>query len=258
MCATRSWSPAIRWTMARSPPAENALPAPVTTATFVSGSAETSAQTRASSPCIGSLAAWYWAGRFMVTSSTPLSRRSKVRCSYSENFTVLPAGLRMGVGGSAHREAAADADGLAGDEGGLVRGEERDDAGDVVRLAEPPERYRPGQGLAQLRSRELGEQRGVSRAGAHAVDPDLVPCHLPGQRLGEGDHAALGGGVDRLARGSDPARVRTQVHHGPGALAGHHRHHCLAGVQDAVQVDPDGAIPVGRVGVGEGAGLVPP
>src|SRR6185437_9107282 len=87
MWATRSWSPAIRRTMSRSPPAENALPAPVITATLVCGSAETSAQTRASSPCICSSAALYLSGRSMVMSSTPWSRRSKRSCSYSENFT---------------------------------------------------------------------------------------------------------------------------------------------------------------------------
>ena len=74
--------------MSRSPPAENAFPAPVITATLVSGSAETSAQTRASSLCICSSAALYLSGRSIVMSSTPLARRSKRSCSYSENFTV--------------------------------------------------------------------------------------------------------------------------------------------------------------------------
>src|SRR6516165_7072421 len=152
--------------MSRSPPAENALPAPVITATLVSGSAETSAQTRASSPCICSSAALYLSGRSIVMSSTPWSRRSKRSRSYSAIVMDCPSS-------SAHREAAADADGLTGDEGRLVRGEERDDIGDIGRLAEPPERDRPGQGLAQLRPRERCEQRGIGRPGAHAVDPDL-------------------------------------------------------------------------------------
>src|SRR6266702_3705652 len=94
MWATRSWLPAIRRTMSRSPPAENALPAPVITATLVSGSAETSAQTRASSPCICSSAALYLSGRSIVMSSTPWSRRSKRSCSYSENFTDCSLGAR--------------------------------------------------------------------------------------------------------------------------------------------------------------------
>jgi hypothetical protein len=59
-------------------PAEGALPAPVTTATRVSGPAATSVQIRASSTCICSSAALYLSGRFMVMSSTPWSRRSKV------------------------------------------------------------------------------------------------------------------------------------------------------------------------------------
>src|SRR6476661_6664976 len=137
--------------MSRSPPAENARPAPVITATRVSGSAETSAQTRASSPCICSSAALYLSGRSMVMSSTPWSRRSKRSCSYSENFTDCSLLLDGGGIGSVHREAAADADGLAGDEGCLVRGEERDHVGDVSRLAQPPDRDRLGQGLPQIR-----------------------------------------------------------------------------------------------------------
>src|SRR6185437_10216681 len=211
MWATRSWSPAIRRTMSRSPPAENALPAPVITATRVSGSAETSAQTRASSPCICSSAALYLSGRSMVMSSTPWSRRSKRSRSYSENFTDYSLLLEGGEAGSAHRQAAADADGLAGDERCLVRGEERDDVGDVVRLAESPERDRLSEGLPQLRPGERREQRGVGGAGADAVDPDLVACHLPGQRLGEGDDPAFGRGVDRLAGRPHPAGVRAQV-----------------------------------------------
>src|ERR1700730_11150515 len=195
MCATRSWSPAIRRTMSRSPPAENAFPAPVITATLVCGSAETSAQTRASSPCICSSAALYLSGRSMVMSSTPWSRRSKRSCSYWENFT--DCSLLFGGDGaaSAHREAAADADGLAGNKRCLVRGEERDHVGDVARLAQPPERDRLSQGLAQLRPGERREQRGVGGTGADAIDPDLVASHLPGERLGEGDDPALGRGV---------------------------------------------------------------
>src|SRR5919204_366191 len=51
-------------------------------------------------------------------------------------------------------------------------------------MAEPPERYCLGEGLPQLRPRERREQRGVGGTGADAVDPDLVACHLPGERLG--------------------------------------------------------------------------
>src|SRR3954469_21870485 len=188
MCATRSWSPAMRFTMARSPPAENAFPAPVTTATRVSGSAETSAQTRAGSPCICSSVALYFSGRSIVISRTPLSRRSNRSCSYSENCIVdmlLQAGageagtsadlasaagelrgagvpvaaecpsvgpaagifgswgmaaVPLGRARSAHGEAAADADGLTGDVGRLVGGEDGDGVGDVGRLSQPAER----------------------------------------------------------------------------------------------------------------------
>jgi hypothetical protein len=52
---------------------------------------------------------------------------------------------------------------LAGDKRGLVRGEERDDVGDVGRLAPTAERDRLSQGFPQLRTRERREQRGIGR-----------------------------------------------------------------------------------------------
>src|SRR4051812_45179727 len=52
---------------------------------------------------------------------------------------------------SAHGQAAADADGLPGDVGGLVGGEEGDGVGEVGGLREPAERDGLGQRLPQLR-----------------------------------------------------------------------------------------------------------
>ena len=66
------------------------------------------------------------------------------------------------------------------------------------------------------RGREQG--RGVDGARRDRVDPDAERAHLPGQRLGESDHAALGRGV-RGGRpdGSVLARRGSEGDDGPGS-----------------------------------------
>src|SRR5690348_4701542 len=49
-------------------------------------------------------------------------------------------GSMLGLGDAAQREAAVDADALAGQERGVVAEQERDDQRDVVGIAEPAER----------------------------------------------------------------------------------------------------------------------
>ena len=73
-------SPAISSTSDRSPPAEKARPAPVTRATRAAGSASMVSQTWVSSQWSLALVAFITSGRLMVMSTTPLGRRSKVRC----------------------------------------------------------------------------------------------------------------------------------------------------------------------------------
>ena len=78
--------------------------------------------------------AFILSARLMVIQATPL------RTSYrmSSKFMVYSYGvfgdefLRSAV----HRETARDAEHLAGDESGVVAGEEQDRAGQVVRLAD--------------------------------------------------------------------------------------------------------------------------
>ena len=71
--------PAMSSTSERSPPAENALPAPVTTTTRVFGSASTTGQICVNSQCRRALAAFSTSGRLMVTTSTPFGLDSNVR-----------------------------------------------------------------------------------------------------------------------------------------------------------------------------------
>ena len=78
--ARRLGSRLLASTIARSPPAEKARPAPVTTATRASASASRVSQIWLSSQCSRSLVAFSTSGRLIVMSTTPLGRRSNARC----------------------------------------------------------------------------------------------------------------------------------------------------------------------------------
>jgi hypothetical protein len=60
----------IRSTRSRSPPAENALPAPVSSTAFTLVSASMTRQISVRSECISPSAALSFSGRFMTTRST--------------------------------------------------------------------------------------------------------------------------------------------------------------------------------------------
>src|SRR5512145_1510119 len=124
-----------------------------------------------------------------------------------------------------HRQAARGADDLPGDEGGLVAGEEGDDAGEILRLAQAAERDRLGERALQLLALlafagEVAEQRGVGRAGADDVHVDLLARQFARHGLREGHQPALAEGIDRLARGADAGGVRGDVDDAPGAARG--------------------------------------
>ncbi len=162
---------------------------------------------------------------------------------------------------TSHGQAAADADHLSGDERRGVRREEQHGRGDLLRPRQAAKR----DGFDQRLFQPLGlgvEQRRVGRARAHAVDRDLVPGHLPGQRLGQRDHPALGARVDGFPGAADAARVAGQVDDAPAGVGLDHprqergadvhrpqvvdRHHLgrefRCGVEELI-----GAIPAGGV-----------
>src|SRR5438552_3461655 len=88
------------------------------------------------------------------------------------------------------RDTAVEVDGGAGDVGRALRGEERDQIGELARLAEAPERQ-----LAPLRNllvvlldvalRAPLVLRRLHQAEADRVDQDPVGGQLVGERLGE-------------------------------------------------------------------------
>ena len=175
----------------------------------------------------------------------------------SARLSVFPSKALTG-----HRQAARHADHLAGDEAGLVGGEERDDAGDVVGLADALHRdgahqrvvdLLPGVALAE----EAAQDRRVGRSGADHVDRDAFARQLARQRLREGDDAALAGRVHRLAGGADARRVGGDVDHSARAAGKHLRHHEVVHVQRPAQVDVDQRVPFLGLGLDEVLEAVP-
>ena len=114
-----------------------------------------------------------------------------------------------------HGETARDADGLAGDVGGVVRQQEGDQPRIVFRHAEAPHRngaLEPLGDAGAVRAFEKAAQdRGIGRAGTERVEDDALADEFARERLGEGDDAALAGGIDRLARRADAAGVGGDV-----------------------------------------------
>src|SRR5687768_7068615 len=89
-----------------------------------------------------------------------------------------------------HGQAARNADYLAGDEARLLRGEEGDDAGNVIGLADALHRDGAHQGVVDLLAgfalaEEAAQDRRVGRPRADDVDGDALARKLAGEGLGE-------------------------------------------------------------------------
>ena len=124
-----------------------------------------------------------------------------------------------------HGETARDADGLAGDVGGIVGQQKRNQPRIVFRLAEAPHRDRAfervGNAGAFRPLQKALQDRGVSRTRADGVDDNALADQLARRGLGKRDDAALAGRVDGLAGGADPAGVGGDVDHTTEFARGH-------------------------------------
>src|SRR6185436_11726857 len=155
-------------------------------------------------------------------SPTSLSVRSATGASAST------AVLKRGPGSSEHPVSAVDADRLAGDVPGVVRGEEEHGAGDVLGLPEPAE----GDALDELplarvpHRLPLALARGVGadESRRHAVDADAELAELPRRLPREPDQPRLGAGVC-LDSGETVRATRAggDVHDAPAAARLHGR-----------------------------------
>src|SRR3989442_1625260 len=114
-----------------------------------------------------------------------------------------------------HREAARDAQHLAGHVGCFVGSQVRDGARHILRAAEPAKRDAAAHALQDLGAavarHHVGKQPGVGRAGTHDVHGHRVTGHLARERLREADDARLAGRVDRLSAAPDTTCVRGAV-----------------------------------------------
>jgi hypothetical protein len=97
----------------------------------------------------------------------------------------------------------------------------------------------------------------IGRTGAQRVDDDALADQFTRHRLGKRNHAALAGRIDRLARGANPARVRSDVHHPAEAARRHALHHDVADVQWAIEIDGDNFLPELRIGIEEIRSAIP-
>ena len=115
------------------------------------------------------------------------------------------AGRVFQAAGDAQRLAAVDHDGLAGDVGRVVGGQERDAGRDVGRVGEPAERDRLQVGRGQLGILDdQRRERRVGDAGGHAVDPDVMLGQVDGRRPDQGPDRRLGHVVDGVRLLDEP------------------------------------------------------
>src|SRR5205823_385440 len=128
-------------------------------------------------------------------------------------------------------------------EGGLVGAEEAYRAGDVRRLAEPPERRVAEHRRGRLLRQDVGELR------AYVAWRDDVRAHpaaaeLARERLREPDDPGLGGRVVRLAPVAVDADDGGDVDDRAGPLLHHRPAHGAAGIEDGREVRLDHRSPI--------------
>src|SRR4051794_12084899 len=172
---------------------------------------------------------------------------------------VYPCARRSQSGEVPGLGVAVDGDRLAGDHAGRVGRQEQAQVGDLGRLHPARDRLAAdvlaldlldGEATAGgLAIDHAAHAVAVDRAGADRVHADVVGAELDGERLGQADHAPLGGDVGRAHAEAVLAGGRCQVDDAaaPGAL--HGRDHPCAGAPVAGQVDGNAALPVGGVDV---------
>src|SRR6185312_7964182 len=114
-----------------------------------------------------------------------------------------------------------DDDGLAGDPAGERRRKEEDDVGDLLRPAEPAERYAAEDAVVELRVLGLallpGTARKLDRAGRDAIDADILAREKQRLACRVVDERRLDRRVGRGARRGAKARDRGDIDDRPAA-----------------------------------------
>src|SRR5690554_6170038 len=155
---------------------------------------------------------------------------------------------------------AVDGDVLAGDETGIVAGQEGHHARHFLGLAQAAQRDGGDHRLHPLIG-DAGHHWRVGRAGHYGVDADLLRRQLAGQAAGQAHHAGLGSDVVAGAFAGQRTGAG-EVDDGAGGALGDHQPGSFAGAQEGtLEVDADHPIPVLHRGIQEtvdraGAGVV--
>src|SRR5579864_2114285 len=146
-----------------------------------------------------------------AASHSAATRERKIRardrtaiCLYSMEYS------ERARGGSDHAIAAANANDLAGDPAAMLRGEQRHQWRDVLRLAKPAQRVEPDEFVA-VGLDPVAVMRGLDEAQRDHIGGDTGSAHLSGERLRQPDHPGARRSDDREAGLADPRRVADQA-----------------------------------------------
>src|SRR5215213_2453705 len=144
-----------------------------------------------------------------------------------------------------HRPAAVDHDGLAGDEGGGVAGEEGDQVPDILRGAAALEGLL-FEDAAVERLLVRVDPLCVGREGAwgDSVDGDALGPDLAGERAGKADDPAFGGDVVEEARPADKEGYGGDVDDAAVSALPHVREGCPGAQEVALQVHGHHPVPL--------------
>src|SRR5262245_34897793 len=202
-----------------------------------------------SSSQVSAVKALYFSGRLMVMRATPSCTSNRI----SRYFSIVRSSM--------HGETAGDADRLAGDVGGIVGKEEGNQPRIVFRRTEASHRdgtLEPFGDAGAVRAFQKAAQNGgVGRAGTDRVEDYALADKLARQRLGQGDDAALAGGIDCFARGSDPTRVGGDIDDASEAARRHAAQDDVVHVERAEKIDGNDLAPEVRRGVEKIRGAIP-
>jgi hypothetical protein len=103
-----------------------------------------------------------------------------------------------------------------------------------------------------------GEQkRRLGGAWADAVDVDVVPRRLAGQRFGEGDQAAFGARINGFAEASDATGIAGDVDDLAAAALHHLRQQCPGQLHRSDEIQRNQFLPQAGCGIPERSGLAP-
>src|SRR5882724_9571630 len=129
----------------------------------------------------------------------------------------------------------------AGDEAGIVRREDDDGLGELVRATEAAHDNGRGEHLHVVGVGEGPvEERGVDGAWTDDVDPNASSLEVRGPRAREGAYGGFRGRVD--AEGREALDVGDGGVQDDGSAVGHQRKSLLHREQDALDVDVEGGV----------------